>query len=152
MLIPGIAGSLLLFNYNNAGGNKVINPQQLNFRRKYYHGMAVAIFLPGFLLEVKPYTSFGPLLHASLLFISKFIFFSVLFSPLQKPHFMSLSFSFAFSAMIMFEYIRFFRVWPVGNYIDAFLAPFLDSKDCGSIILAHIYLLVGCALPVWLDG
>jgi dolichol kinase len=65
---------------------------------------------------------------------------------------MHLSFSFATSAMIMLEYHRYFNIWPLGGYIEPFLSRFMDSKDAGPAILAHIYLIIGCALPVWIMG
>ncbi|KAJ3394331.1 hypothetical protein HDU92_007023 [Lobulomyces angularis] len=64
---------------------------------------------------------------------------------------MHLAFSFATSAMIMLEYIRYFRVWPIGDYLQKFLILFVDSKDSGPAILSHIYLIIGCALPVWIS-
>jgi len=33
-----------------------------------------------------------------------------------------------------------------------FLNEFLDSKDSGTAILSHFYLLAGCASPLWLEG
>jgi hypothetical protein len=32
----------------------------------------------------------------------------------------------------------------------SYLSPFVDQRDSGPLILTHVYLLVGCALPVWL--
>ncbi|KAJ3013324.1 hypothetical protein HKX48_005829 [Thoreauomyces humboldtii] len=65
--------------------------------------------------------------------------------------FMHLAFSVAFSALILLEYVRHFRVWPVGGHIQDFLHQFLNQRDCGPVIVSHLYLLVGCALPVWLN-
>jgi dolichol kinase len=65
---------------------------------------------------------------------------------------MHLSFSFATSAMIMLEYHRYFNIYPLGSYIEPFLSRFIDSKDTGPAILSHIYLIIGCALPVWIMG
>ena len=33
-----------------------------------------------------------------------------------------------------------------------FLNEFTDSKDSGTAILSHFYLLAGCAAPLWLEG
>lgn len=65
---------------------------------------------------------------------------------------MHLSFSVATSAMILLEYHRYFCIWPLGDRIQPFLILFTDSKDTGPAILSHIYLIVGCALPVWIMG
>ena len=31
-----------------------------------------------------------------------------------------------------------------------YLSPLTDQRDSGPLILTHIYLLTGCALPLWL--
>ncbi|KAJ3294230.1 hypothetical protein HDU79_011297 [Rhizoclosmatium sp. JEL0117] len=90
----------------------------LNFKRKYFHALAVAMFLPGYLID-------NDLMH--------------------------LSFSVALSALILVEYIRVFNVWPIGKDVAGFLRGFLDKKDRGVFILSHLYLLIGCALPVWIN-
>jgi dolichol kinase len=30
------------------------------------------------------------------------------------------------------------------------MSSFIDQRDCGPLYLSHIYLLLGCAAPVWL--
>jgi hypothetical protein len=32
----------------------------------------------------------------------------------------------------------------------SYLSPFTDKRDSGPLILTHVYLLTGCALPLWL--
>ncbi|KAI9337567.1 hypothetical protein BDR26DRAFT_863880 [Obelidium mucronatum] len=90
----------------------------LNFKRKYFHALAVGMFLPGYLAEADT---------------------------------MRLSFSVALSALIFVEFIRVFSVWPAGKEVASFLRNFLDNKDRGIFILSHLYLLIGCALPVWIN-
>ena len=46
--------------------------------------------------------------------------------------------------------IRFFSLWPFGDAIHKAMMQFVDSKDSGALILSHIYLLAGFALPLWL--
>jgi len=65
---------------------------------------------------------------------------------------MHLAFSVAFAALIYLEYLRYFAVYPLGKHLHMFLSEFLDSRDSGPCILSHIYLLVGCAGCIWLDG
>ncbi|RKP04034.1 hypothetical protein CXG81DRAFT_8771 [Caulochytrium protostelioides] len=65
---------------------------------------------------------------------------------------MHLAFSVALSALLCIEYVRFFRLWPFGPAIERFTSQFLDSKDTGPFLTSHLYLLVGCALPVWLES
>ncbi|RKP27544.1 hypothetical protein SYNPS1DRAFT_12519 [Syncephalis pseudoplumigaleata] len=64
---------------------------------------------------------------------------------------MHLAFSVALCAFMLTEYIRCMRVPPLGAPLHGFLTRFLDHRDQGPIILAHIYLLLGCAIPIWLQ-
>ncbi|KAI9332127.1 hypothetical protein DFJ73DRAFT_855980 [Zopfochytrium polystomum] len=101
------------------GSSKAPGPSSaLNMRRKYFHAMAVLMFVPGYILDAE-------LMH--------------------------LAFSVSISALIMIEYVRAFRVWPVGAEIHSFLQQFVDKWDQGPVVLSHLYLLLGCALPVWLN-
>jgi dolichol kinase len=64
-----------------------------------------------------------------------------------------LAFSLAFAAFNFTEYIRYFALYPFGAAVHLFLNEFLDeSKDGGTAILSHFYLLTGCASGVWLEG
>ena len=40
----------------------------------------------------------------------------------------------------------------LGVVINKNLRVFLDGQDAGSLILTHIYLLVGCSAPLWLSS
>ncbi|XP_060697465.1 dolichol kinase [Hemiscyllium ocellatum] len=55
-----------------------------------------------------------------------------------------------FAAFVTLEYIRHFRIKPLGMMLRPMLALFLDDRDSGPLILTHIYLLLGLTLPVWL--
>eukprot|EP00999_Lentomonas_sp_LEN2_P002928 NODE_78_length_2451_cov_91.957831_g57_i0.p1 GENE.NODE_78_length_2451_cov_91.957831_g57_i0~~NODE_78_length_2451_cov_91.957831_g57_i0.p1 ORF type:complete len:605 (+),score=55.77 NODE_78_length_2451_cov_91.957831_g57_i0:593-2407(+) len=87
--------------------------------RKFFHLLAVLLFLPACLLE---------------------------------PQFLQLSFGVALAIFILAEYIRFFKLPPIGSQMHWFMSGFLDHRDTGPIILSHTYLLLGCALPLWLAG
>nr|KAJ3418234.1 hypothetical protein HK105_000171 [Polyrhizophydium stewartii] len=95
-------------------------PAHVNMRRKYFHGLSVLMFVPGYLLE---------------------------------PDFMHLAFSVAMTVLVLLEYVRVFRVGPSWDAIHEFLQQFLDERDRKgeTAILSHLYLLVGCAMPVWLN-
>ena len=69
-----------------------------------------------------------------------------------QPAFTHLSFSVAFAFFNFAEYVRYFALWPFGVSVHLFLNEFLDSKDSGTAILSHFYLLAGCASPLWLEG
>lgn len=38
----------------------------------------------------------------------------------------------------------------LGEVLNQKMTGFLDEKDAGKLILTHIYLLVGCSIPIWL--
>lgn len=88
-----------------------------------------------------------------------------------KPDLMSLAFAFVLVLFIFFEWIRVFHIWIPGinaQKMDEFLRQFTEqpaacekektTKDSGSsrtwdagpLILSHVYLLLGSALPFWL--
>jgi len=80
----------------------------------------------------------------------------IMFSPaiVLAPQFISLSFGFACGILLLLEYVRICRVPPFGNWLHIYLTSYTDSRDQGPVILTHIYLLVGCAFPLWVfpDG
>ncbi|KAI9595455.1 hypothetical protein BDF19DRAFT_71765 [Syncephalis fuscata] len=66
-----------------------------------------------------------------------------------QPEFMHLAFSVAICVFFLTEYIRCLHIPPIGTAMNDFLIRFLDHRDKGPVILAHVYLLLGCAIPVW---
>lgn len=52
--------------------------------------------------------------------------------------------------MLLLETLRWSRRVPaIADTLDTALASFTDSKEGGSLILTHLYLLVGVSLPLW---
>lgn len=52
--------------------------------------------------------------------------------------------------MLVLESLRWSSVSPsIADILNNALAGFTDSKDSGSLILTHIYLLIGVSLPLW---
>ncbi|GHJ88536.1 hypothetical protein NliqN6_4938 [Naganishia liquefaciens] len=100
--------------------NQKLPVLSINARRKFFHALATAMFVPGIIID---------------------------------PAFTHLAFSLAFAAFNFTEYIRYFALYPFGAAVHLFLNEFLDeSKDGGTAILSHFYLLTGCASGVWLEG
>ena len=66
-----------------------------------------------------------------------------------QPSFLQLAFGVALAVFIMLEYLRLGNVYPVGDVLQNFLSSFTDYRDVGPFILSHMYLLLGCAMPVW---
>ncbi|ORX54071.1 hypothetical protein DM01DRAFT_1374227 [Hesseltinella vesiculosa] len=71
---------------------------------------------------------------------------------LMFDSFLRLAFGVALATFIYLEYLRYFAVWPYGKNIHMFLTEFIDNRDLGPVILSHMYLLIGCASPVWLGS
>ncbi|KAH9029846.1 Fph type histidine kinase [Lactarius pseudohatsudake] len=92
---------------------------RLNARRKFFHALAVVMFVPGVAAD---------------------------------PAFTHLAFSAAFALFVFAEYVRYFALYPFGAAVHVFMSEFLDSKDTGTAILSHFYLLTGCAGALWFEG
>lgn len=54
------------------------------------------------------------------------------------------------AVFVFLEYVRYFRIRPLGHPLRSLLSLFLDERDSGPLILTHIYLLLGMSLPIWL--
>jgi dolichol kinase len=67
--------------------------------------------------------------------------------------FMQLAFACAFKVLAILELCRSLRVNPQSWVfrIDSFMARYVDDRDRGPFILSHLYLIAGCALPVWMQ-
>ena len=76
----------------------------------------------------------------------------VMFAPAVAltPQFVSLAFGVSTALLLFLEYVRACRVPPFGVWLHTFMRSYTDSRDEGLAILTHLYLLVGCALPVWI--
>ena len=63
---------------------------------------------------------------------------------------MHLAFSVSLSILLGLEFIRAFKIGQLHKYLDPFMLSFTSkTRDAGPLILSHLYLLVGCALPLW---
>ncbi|KAG6868315.1 hypothetical protein C0993_005040 [Termitomyces sp. T159_Od127] len=111
----------------------------LNARRKFFHALAVVMFIPGIAIDVR-----SPLVVFD---VSRRLTLSNM-----QPAFTHLSFSAAFALFVFTEYVRYFAIYPFGAAVHLFMNEFLDHRDRGTAILSHFYLLTGCAGSVWLEG
>jgi dolichol kinase len=63
---------------------------------------------------------------------------------------LSLSYGVALSVFFLVECVRALALPPFGGTIAEFMRSFIDYREAGRVILTHSYLLLGCALPLWL--
>ena len=88
-------------------------------RRKVFHGMMVAMFLP---------TTF------------------------VDPTFVSLALVLVLTVFLLLDLFRASQLPPLSKPLTYFLAPYVDGRDHrGPVIVSHIFLLIGCAIPLWLS-
>ncbi|XP_046858662.1 dolichol kinase-like [Xenia sp. Carnegie-2017] len=69
---------------------------------------------------------------------------------IYDPALLHLCSTLAISLFIFVEYIRIGHIKPFGELFHDHLCCLTDDKDSGPLILTHVYLLVGCALPLWM--
>lgn len=62
---------------------------------------------------------------------------------------MSLAFAVTTAIFLVIEALRLARTPPLADAVNRLFAPFIDSRDEGTAVLTHIYLLLGCSLPAW---
>ncbi|KAJ0412872.1 hypothetical protein ATCC90586_002502 [Pythium insidiosum] len=63
---------------------------------------------------------------------------------------LALSYGVALAAFCLVECVRAVSLPPLGEHVAAFVKPFIDHREGGRVILTHTYLLLGCAMPLWL--
>ena len=68
------------------------------------------------------------------------------------PCFFSLALSLILAAFLLLDLFRASQLPPVSRPLTNFLAPYVDGRDHrGPVIVSHIFLLIGCAIPLWLS-
>ncbi|KAK9795962.1 hypothetical protein WJX73_008372 [Symbiochloris irregularis] len=75
-----------------------------------------------------------------------------LFLPalLLEPQLLALSLGIAAAALAAAEILRVGRFPLIGARIHSFMTAFIDSRDCGLLLISHFSLLLGMAAPIWL--
>lgn len=121
----------------------------LNGRRKFFHGLAILMFVPGIYFDVRP--AWLPSLSPVAILARVLNLRPALPPPPLQPAFSHIAFSVAFAIFVFAEYVRYFALYPFGVMVHLFLNEFIDHKDSGTAILSHFYLLTGCALGLWLE-
>lgn len=66
------------------------------------------------------------------------------------PCYCALALTLVLAVFLLLEAIRAGQVPPLGDAIGRFVAPYVDGRDLrGPVVISHIFLLIGCAVPLW---
>lgn len=68
------------------------------------------------------------------------------------PCFVALALSIVLAAFLLLDLLRASQLPPLSKPLAVFLAPYVDGRDLrGPVVISHIFLLIGCAIPLWLS-
>ncbi|KAK2048474.1 cytidylyltransferase [Colletotrichum somersetense] len=68
------------------------------------------------------------------------------------PVFAALALSLVLAIFLILDLLRASQLPPLSRPIAAFLTPYVDGRDHkGPVVISHIFLLIGCAIPLWLS-
>jgi len=68
------------------------------------------------------------------------------------PAFISLALALILAIFLLLDLIRASQLPPLSKPIACFLTPYVDGRDLrGPVVVSHIFLLIGCAIPLWLS-
>jgi dolichol kinase len=68
------------------------------------------------------------------------------------PTYIALALSIILAAFLLLDLLRASQLPPLSKPIAFFLAPYVDGRDLrGPVVISHIFLLIGCAIPLWLS-
>jgi dolichol kinase len=116
--------------------------------RKYYHLMAVLMFLPALVLQPK----FLDLAFGAALAVFVALEIIRVSSLLLKE----ISFYFSLLSMGLMQDThcenQIWRIQPLGEPLHQFMNAFTDHRDSEHLIVSHFSLLLGCALPIWMSS
>ncbi|KAK4044777.1 dolichol kinase sec59 [Parachaetomium inaequale] len=92
---------------------------EVDTRRKVFHFMMVAMFLPTTYID---------------------------------PCYVALALALMLAIFLVLDLLRASQLPPLSRPIARFLTPYVDGRDLrGPVVVSHIFLLVGCAIPLWLS-
>ncbi|KAL1964615.1 hypothetical protein VTN77DRAFT_6789 [Rasamsonia byssochlamydoides] len=78
----------------------------------------------------------------------------LMFLPITyiDPAFSALALALVLSVFLLLDLFRASQLPPISKPLTYFLAPYTDGRDHrGPVIVSHIFLLIGCAIPLWLS-
>lgn len=67
------------------------------------------------------------------------------------PAFAALALVLVLSIFLLLDLLRASQLPPLSKPLAYFLTPYIDGRDLkGPVVISHIFLLIGCATPLWL--
>ncbi|KAK4155465.1 dolichol kinase sec59 [Chaetomidium leptoderma] len=92
---------------------------EVDTRRKVFHFMMVAMFLPSIFID---------------------------------PCYVALALALMLAIFLVLDLLRASQLPPLSKPVARFLTPYVDGRDLrGPVVISHIFLLIGCAIPMWLS-
>ncbi|KAK1599503.1 cytidylyltransferase [Colletotrichum navitas] len=68
------------------------------------------------------------------------------------PVFAALALSLVLAIFLILDLLRASQLPPLSKPIASFLTPYVDGRDHkGPVVISHLFLLIGCAIPLWLS-
>ncbi|TVY20783.1 Dolichol kinase sec59 [Lachnellula arida] len=68
------------------------------------------------------------------------------------PTFAALALSLMLAIFLLLDLFRATQLPPLSKHLAYFLTPYVDGRDLkGPVVISHIFLLIGCAIPLWLS-
>jgi dolichol kinase len=68
------------------------------------------------------------------------------------PTFVALALSIVLALFLLLDLLRASQLPPLSKPLASFLTPYVDGRDLrGPVVISHIFLLIGCAIPLWLS-
>ncbi|KAI9767548.1 MAG: hypothetical protein M1840_005585 [Geoglossum simile] len=68
------------------------------------------------------------------------------------PAFTGLALGLILAIFLLLDLIRASQLPPLSKPLARFLTPYVDGRDLrGPVVVSHIFLLIGCAIPLWLS-
>ncbi|KAJ6187477.1 hypothetical protein N7519_002385 [Penicillium mononematosum] len=78
----------------------------------------------------------------------------VMFLPaiFVDPAFCAMALALVLSIFLLLDLFRASQLPPISRPLTSFLTPYVDGRDHrGPVIVSHIFLLIGCSIPLWLS-
>lgn len=68
------------------------------------------------------------------------------------PAWCALALTIVLAIFLLLDMLRASQLPPLSTPIKIFLQPYVDGRDYqGPVVVSHIFLLIGCAIPLWLS-